>query len=36
MDLSVIVSMILVLGFYWGGTIYLLLLTLHKEKEKKS
>ncbi len=34
MEGSVIASMIIVLGFYWGLTLYFVRLALQKEKEK--
>jgi len=34
MEASVILSMIIVLGFYWGLTLYFVKLALEKEKEK--
>ncbi|AGT34189.1 hypothetical protein OCC_13470 [Thermococcus litoralis DSM 5473] len=34
MEASVIISMIVVLGFYWGLTLYFVRLALQKEKEK--
>jgi len=34
MEGSVIASMIIVLGFYWGLTLYFVKLALEKEKEK--
>jgi|GEM_PF-3223006 len=34
MESSVIASMIIVLGFYWGLTLYFVRLALQKEKEK--
>ena len=35
MEASVILSMIIVLGFYWGLTLYFVKLALEKEKEKE-
>jgi len=36
MEGSVIATMIIVLGFYWGLTLYFVKLALKKEKEKAS
>lgn len=36
MESSVIATMVIALGFYWGLTIYFVRLALRKEKEKVS